>query len=107
MFYVVGELDVPLSRFWSMTIVEVQLKIEGNLIRNERNIYDPLRMLISKIHNVNISKKSDAIKPKDVFPLNIDKLQVRDLEKEFKEAKEYVSKMLKNGRHAKGITSQN
>lgn len=89
-----------------MTLVEIQLKIQGTVIRREREIFDPLRMLITKLHNVNITKKTDAIKPKDVFPLLIDKLHVRDIEKEFKEAREYVSKMVKNGRHAKGVISK-
>lgn len=106
-----GELGVPLSYFWGMSLVECQLKIEGNAIRKERDIFDPLRILFSKLHNVNVSKSSDLIKPKDVFDLVIDHMddeaKKKNLEKESVVSKEYVSKMInRNGRNDKRTISK-
>ncbi len=69
-------------------------------------------MLIAKLHNTNISKATDAIKPRDVMRLNIDaisdKLKTKDIEKNYVEAKELAIQMMqRNGGNIKGIISKN
>lgn len=110
---VVGELDVPLSHFWRMSLVEVQLKIEGSVIRKEKDIFVPLRELIAKLHNVNVTKRADLVKPRKVMELNVDRIadfqRAKDLELEKVVAEDAIKKMIqkRNGHNAKGVISKN
>lgn len=94
-----------------MSLAEVQLKIEGSVIRKEKDIFVPLRELIAKIHNVNVSKRSDLVKPRKIMELNIDRIadarKVKENELEKVVIEEYVKQMIAtNGRNVKGVISK-
>ncbi len=94
-----------------MSLAEVQLKIEGSVIRKEKDIFVPLRELIAKIHNVNVSKRSELVKPRKIMELNIDRIadvrKAKENELEKVVIDEFVKKMIAaNGRNVKGVISK-
>ena len=93
-FYI-GYIGVNPNDFWTNTFKENKLLSEAYV--NEKNvIWEQTRYLATMLHNVQCSKKSQMIKPQNLFELPQDNLKKENLNPSTKEEFEKFKKLVDN-----------
>ena len=97
MDYYIGQIGIAPEKFWTYTFKENYLLAESFHIKNNLN-WEQTRYISCMIYNMNISKKSQAKKPIDLFKLPQDKKGKKHSHKEMMEFRKQVEKSQSEGK---------
>ena len=99
--YYIGQIGIHPKDFWINTFQENYLISESFHIKNNLQ-WEQTRYIACMIYNMNISKKSQAKKPKDLFQLPQDKINVyrppKSTKEEFEKMKADIEWLQENNK---------
>lgn len=91
--YYIGQVGIDPDKFWRNTWRENQLLGESHTIKLNLQ-WEQTRYLATLIHNVNVGKKSQMIKPEKLLPLPQD-VYLRNLNSESKSTRKQFEDFMK------------